>query len=55
LAEPDANVRFLAARALGRLGRAGAPAQSALETALNDTDREVRAAVVDALNRIFPP
>jgi len=49
LADPDAGVRRLAARALGRLGADGALAAPALHTALADNDRLVARAAAEAL------
>ena len=55
LRDPDGAVRLLAVRALGRLGTAAQPAVPAIEALLNDPERDVRRAVLDALNRINPP
>lgn len=51
LEDPDANVRGLAAGALGRLG--GAQAGEALVEALSDRDRRVRARAVRALGEAW--
>jgi HEAT repeat protein len=56
LKEPDADVRLLAARGLGRLGPVAATlGVPALEQAANDPDRDVRKAVADALARMAGP
>ena len=55
LADADGQARFDAALALARIGPAAAAAIPALQAALQDENRYVRANAVDALNRIGTP
>jgi len=55
LQDPDDTVRLRAATILGRLGPAAVSAVPALEAALSDSDRDVKRAVTEALNKISPP
>lgn len=55
LADPDDLIRLLAAKNLGRMGKAAASVSSALESAIADSDRDVRKAVVDAITKINAP
>jgi hypothetical protein len=52
LGSEDARARESAARELGGMGSRAAPAQSALEDALADTDGDVCLAASDALSKI---
>jgi hypothetical protein len=52
LKDPDANVRLVAARTLGRFGSAAAIAAPDLDAARADSDPDVRRAVADAFARI---
>lgn len=50
---PDAsNVRYMAARALGRIGAPASDAVPALRELLSNPDEDLRAMVADALSRI---
>ena len=55
LSDADGQARFSAALSLGRIGVAAAPAVPALQGALHDENRYVRANAVDALNHIGSP
>ena len=55
LSDADGQARFSAALSLGRIGAAAAPAVPALQGALHDENRYVRANAVDALNHIGSP
>lgn len=55
LQDADGQVRFTSALSLTRLGSAAAAAVPALQGALHDENRYVRANAVDALNRIDTP
>ncbi len=54
LSDPDPVVRGLAARTLGAMGAAAAPAVDALAARLKDPDRVVRMAAAEALASIGP-
>jgi hypothetical protein len=54
LSDPDPVVRGLAARELGKMGAAAAPAVDALAARLKDSDRVVRMAAAEALAAIGP-
>jgi HEAT repeat protein len=53
LTDPDAGIRLLAVRALGRSGQLAAAAASTIEALRNDPDPDVRRAAVEALGRIL--
>ncbi|HEV3440130.1 MAG TPA: HEAT repeat domain-containing protein [Gemmata sp.] len=53
LTDPDAGIRFLAVRALGRAGQLAAGASAAIDALRNDPDPDVRKAAVEALSRIL--
>jgi HEAT repeat protein len=55
LQNPDANLRLLAARSLGRLGPAAASAAPDLDAARADPDPDVRRAAIEALARVAVP
>lgn len=55
LRDSDDQVRFTAALSAGRMGSAATTTVPALQTALKDENRYVRANAVDALNRIGTP
>jgi HEAT repeat protein len=55
LQDADGQVRFTSALSLTRLGPVAAAAVPALQSALHDENRYVRANAVDALNRIGTP
>ncbi|MCE7988208.1 MAG: phytanoyl-CoA dioxygenase [Caldilinea sp. CFX5] len=55
LQDADGQVRFTSALSLTRLGPVAAAAVPALQSALHDENRYVRANAVDALNRIDTP
>jgi HEAT repeat protein len=52
LKDPDANLRLLAVRSLGRIGSAAAIVASELEPLRMDPDADVRRATQDAIGRI---
>jgi HEAT repeat protein len=52
LKDPERDVRQCAAKALGDIGSASAPAAGALALTLGDRDWQVRRAAADALGRI---
>ena len=54
LQDPDETIRLRAALILGKHGPAAISALPALESALNDSDRDVKRAIIDAINRISP-
>jgi HEAT repeat protein len=55
LTDPDAGIRLLAVRAIGRSGLAAMAAVTAVEALRNDPDPDVRRAAVEALGRILGP
>jgi HEAT repeat protein len=55
LKDPDATVRLLAARALGRLGSGASAAAPDLDMLRTDGDPDVRRAALDALARVSGP
>jgi HEAT repeat protein len=55
LQDPDETIRLRAAKVLGRFGQAAVSAVPALEAALDDSDKDVKRAVIEALTRISPP
>lgn len=55
LKDPDANLRLLAVRTLGRIGPAAAGAAADLEVLRTDPDADVRRAATDALLRVSVP
>ena len=55
LADSDEQVRFNSGLSLGRIGAPATAAVPALQVALKDTNRYVRANAVDALSRIATP
>jgi HEAT repeat protein len=54
LTHSDSRIRSETARTLGQIGSGAAPANSELLRALNDRERDVRVAVVNALEKTNP-
>lgn len=55
LTSPDAGIRLLAVRTLGRFGRRAGIVAEAIQPLLADADPDVRAAAAAAIGRITPP
>ncbi|MBX9582780.1 MAG: HEAT repeat domain-containing protein [Gemmataceae bacterium] len=55
LTSPDAGIRLLAVRTLGRFGRRAGIVAESLQPLLADSDPDVRTAAAAALGRIAPP
>jgi HEAT repeat protein len=55
LQSPDAGIRLLAVRTLGRFGRRAGVVAESVQGLLADPDPDVRRAAADALGRIAPP
>jgi HEAT repeat protein len=52
LKDPDARIRYYAAKALGKIGPDARNAVSALKSAMQDNDKDTRQAATDAIKRI---